>query len=191
MRECLWVACVSFIFFGMRAVTGLGACCLFPQHMLAVIPLIEDVQVSDLHRLQEGGGSSWCPIPGPSAAAAAAACVCLWSLRWEQRLTPAPGVCVGGALLPEIVQRKKLLLQSPLFSFPPPRPNNSPGSFPYSLSCGDHTLIPSGCPHTTHPSTLLGLTSEARASAPSPCSPQCKCLRLESVLPSVQKDFHI
>ena len=116
-RERPWVACVGLIFFGVRTVTGLGACCLFPQHVLAVIPLIEDAQVCDLHRLQEGGGSSWCPIPGPSAAAAA--CVCLWSRRWEQRLTPAPGVCVGGALLPESVRRKKLLWQSPLFLCPP------------------------------------------------------------------------
>ena len=79
MRECLWVARVSFIWFGMRAVTGLGACCLFPQRVLAVIPLIEDVQVRGLHRLQEGGGSSWCPIPAPSAAGAV--CVGLWSLK--------------------------------------------------------------------------------------------------------------
>ena len=54
MRECLWVACVSFTFFGMRAVTGLGACCLFPQRVLAVIPLVEDAQVRGLHGLQEG-----------------------------------------------------------------------------------------------------------------------------------------
>ena len=57
MRECLWVACVSFTFFGMRAVTGLGACCLFPQRVLAVIPLVEDAQVRGLHGLQEGGAA--------------------------------------------------------------------------------------------------------------------------------------
>ena len=38
----------------MGAVTGLGACCLFPQRVLAVIPLVEDAQVRGLHGLQEG-----------------------------------------------------------------------------------------------------------------------------------------
>ena len=41
----------------MGAVTGLGACCLFPQHVLAVIPLVEDAQVRGLHGLQEGGAA--------------------------------------------------------------------------------------------------------------------------------------
>ena len=109
----------NFFFFWHEGSYWFGCFAVFfPQHVLAVIPLIEDAQVCDLHRLQEGGGSSWCLIPGPSAAAAA--CVCLWSLRWEQRLTPAPGACVGGALLPESMRRKKLLWQSPPFLVPTP-----------------------------------------------------------------------
>ena len=80
MQEHPCIACVVLIIvFGMRAVTGLGACCLFPRRVLPVIPLVGDVQVHGLHGLQEGGGSSRCPIPGPSAAVAV--CVGLWSLK--------------------------------------------------------------------------------------------------------------
>ena len=119
MRECLWVACVSFTFFGMRAVTGLGACCLFPQRVLPIIPLVGDAQVRGLHRLQEGGGSSWCPIPGPSAAVAV--CISLWSLKMAAEAHTHPWSVCRCALLPESVWRKKLLWQSPLFLCPPPQ----------------------------------------------------------------------
>ena len=118
-RERLWVARVGFTFFGVRAVTGLGACCLFPQRVLAVIPLVEDAQVRGPHRLQEGGGSSWCPIPGPSAAVAV--CVGLWSLKMATEAHTHPWSVCRCALLPESVWRKTLLWQSPLFLCPPPQ----------------------------------------------------------------------
>ena len=111
-------------------------------------------------------------------------------LRWQQRLTPTPGACVGGALLPESMWRRKLLWQSPPLLVPTPVIAQAPSHTP---CCGDHTLAPqtTPCPHTANSSPLLGLPSEARASAPSPCSPQCKRLRLESGLPGVRKAFHV
>ena len=78
-HPCVPCKCLSFLIFGTRADFTMDVCHLFPQCMLAVIPLREDVQVRGLHRLQEGGGSSWCPIPAPSAAGAV--CVGLWSLK--------------------------------------------------------------------------------------------------------------
>ena len=45
-------------------------------------------------------------------------------LGWQQRLTPTPGACVGGALLPESVWRKKLLWQ--VHPSPPTVQNNGP-----------------------------------------------------------------
>ena len=43
MWECLCVACVGLIIFGVRAVFSIDACHLFPQLMLAVIALIGSV----------------------------------------------------------------------------------------------------------------------------------------------------
>ena len=43
----------GFNIFGMRAVFSMGACCLFPQHVLAIIPLIRVC-----------GCSGWCPLLG-------------------------------------------------------------------------------------------------------------------------------
>ena len=41
MGECLWVFCEGLLFvFGLRVPFGLDACCLFPQCVEAVIPLI-------------------------------------------------------------------------------------------------------------------------------------------------------
>ena len=76
----------------MRAVFGLDACCLFPQCVLAVIPLTGRVQV----RSQEGRYSSWHPVVGPSVVAAD--CALFWGLRWQWWLAPTPGAFVGSAL---------------------------------------------------------------------------------------------
>ena len=43
MWECPCVACVDLIFFGARAVFSVAGCHLFPQCMLAIIPLIGGV----------------------------------------------------------------------------------------------------------------------------------------------------
>ena len=40
-----YVACMGLIFFGARAVVSVDACHLFPQCMLAIIPLIGGVTV--------------------------------------------------------------------------------------------------------------------------------------------------
>ena len=41
MQDHLWVFCEGLLFiFGVRADLGLGACCLFPQCVQAIIPLI-------------------------------------------------------------------------------------------------------------------------------------------------------
>ena len=41
MQECPWVFCEDLLFiFGIRAAFGLDACCLFPQSVQNVIPLI-------------------------------------------------------------------------------------------------------------------------------------------------------
>ena len=39
MWECPCVACMGLVFFGVKAVFSVDACHLFPQCMLAVIPL--------------------------------------------------------------------------------------------------------------------------------------------------------
>ena len=44
MWEHPFVACVGLTFFGVRGVFGLDACHLFPQHVLAITPLIGGVQ---------------------------------------------------------------------------------------------------------------------------------------------------
>ena len=43
MWECLCVACMGLIFFGARAFYSIDVCHLFPQCMLAIIPLIGGV----------------------------------------------------------------------------------------------------------------------------------------------------
>ena len=43
--EHIIIACVGLIFFNMRDIFGLGVCHLFPQSVLTIIHLIEDVQV--------------------------------------------------------------------------------------------------------------------------------------------------
>ena len=58
----------------------MDACHLFPQHVLAIIPLIGGVQVHGLHtRSQEGRGSGWLLVAGPSAEAAG--CTYSWGGR--------------------------------------------------------------------------------------------------------------
>lgn len=50
----------------MGALFGLDACHPFPQHVLAIIPLIVGVQVHGQNTCpQEGTGSSWLLIEGP------------------------------------------------------------------------------------------------------------------------------
>ena len=84
MREHSCIARMGLIFFGMRAVFGLDPCSLFPQCLLAIIPLIGGVQVRGSCTLQVrrgqwlapssgtlGSGSGLCP-PLESEMAAAA-----------------------------------------------------------------------------------------------------------------------
>ena len=55
----------------MRALFGLDACHPFPQHVLAIIPLIVGVQVHGQNTcFQEGTGSSWLLVEGPEQAGA-------------------------------------------------------------------------------------------------------------------------
>ena len=44
MQECSWVAYVGLLCVHVWGAFGLDACCLFPQCMQTVIPLIGDVQ---------------------------------------------------------------------------------------------------------------------------------------------------
>ena len=58
MRESSWVFCEGLLFvFGMRAAFGLDACCLFPQCVQAVIPLITERCALHLSREMEAVGS--------------------------------------------------------------------------------------------------------------------------------------
>ena len=128
-------------FFGMRAGFGLDTCCLFPQRVLAVIPLIGGVQVpgpctlpgrwgqwlvpgcSTLggrpHSSQEGGGSDQCPLAGCSAVVAVHAH--LWSPRWQRWLVLIPGARVGGALPPNSMcgERNSYSGTAPCLACPP------------------------------------------------------------------------
>ena len=61
MQECSLVICEGLLFFGMKAAFVLDDCCLFPQCVQAVLPLIVVVLVYHL-----------CVLPG----------------RWQQRAGP-------------------------------------------------------------------------------------------------------
>ena len=100
-QQCPCVTCVDSIFvFDLRAVFGLDACCLFPQPMLAVVPLIGGVRV-----LAPREARQWLPPNHGSLALAAASRQSLGKLatkrgtvggdsvsctpgRWEQWLVP-------------------------------------------------------------------------------------------------------
>ena len=138
MWECPCVAFVdliffSFFFFGGRTVLGFDACHLFPQHMLAISPLIVGVQLCGCMTcalsqegtwlpvmgalvvvvshacFKEGGGSDLHQLTGPLEVVVAPVCACLWSLRWQHQLIPTPGAHAGSTLPPQSIQRKKLL----------------------------------------------------------------------------------
>ena len=125
----------------------------------------------------EGGGSDLHPLTGP-AAVAAAVHTYLWSPRWQPRLASAPGAHGGGALSPASAQRKKLLWQAHLLLSCPSQQWSlaslaGPGFFLDSLRCG--ALHPSPLRLSSHSqpqSSPRRLTSEARASVPSPHLPQ-------------------
>ena len=133
---------INFFFFGRRTVLGFDACHLFPQHMLAIFPLIGGVQlcgcmayalsqestwlpvtgalavvVSQAY-FKEGGGSDLHQLTGPLDVVVASVCACLWGLRWQHQLTPTPGAHAGSTLPPQSTQRKLLWGLAPQLECP-------------------------------------------------------------------------
>ena len=102
-------------------------------------------------------------------------CPHLWSLRWLQWFAPTSVACARGALLPEspLAHRERSSCISPaprltlpnmvpcFYGSPRPPPKGVLAVAHYSLAC-------LGCLHTANRSLLLGLTSKAIVSAPSP-----------------------
>ena len=81
MREHPWVFCEELLLlFGVRASFGVDACCLFPQHVQAVIPL---TGCCVCFQGDGGNGQGLRPVPGcgalDSGARAAASCRALGS----------------------------------------------------------------------------------------------------------------
>ena len=86
LEDCLYVGvslCTlcGFNTFGARAVFSTDACHLFPQHVLAVIPLIEGVQMQwPMPGPGVLGGGSSSRVPPEHMRGAEAAHNCSWSL---------------------------------------------------------------------------------------------------------------
>ena len=119
-----------------------------------------------------GGRSDWRLLVHLSEVGVAPAC--LWSPLWQQWLMPTPGVYVDSALLPESVCRERssygglasLLMHPPsvapcLSGGPRHLPRTPSGAILQPLRAVSSLLTAILSP---------GLISEARASAPSPCS---------------------
>lgn len=124
MRACSCLACMGLIFFGVRAVFSLDACGL-SSVCAGCSPWRGGVQEHALTLPWKAGESGWRLVAGPQVAVACAARKSRWELvpgrgtlcssrglflPLEPRmaagwLTPTPGTCVAGALLPESVCR--------------------------------------------------------------------------------------
>ena len=128
---CSFCGFIIIIIFGRRTVLGFDVCHLFPQHMLAIFPLMgvcSCVGVWHVHSpgrhlapshgcLGSGGepgilqgrwGSDLHQLTGPLDVVVASVCACLWGLRWQHQLTPTPGAHAGSTLPPQSTQRKLL-----------------------------------------------------------------------------------
>ena len=117
----------SAYFWNRWAAFSLDACCLFPQCMLAFIPLIWGVQVQRplCAPRTVGAMSATCfrvfygqllSVPCQDSRDRAhyllvdlvvVASAHLWSPRWQWLLMPTPGAPLGGVLLPGNTQRER------------------------------------------------------------------------------------
>ena len=64
---CSFCGFIIIIIFGRRTVLGFDVCHLFPQHMLAVFPLIGGVQLCGCMAYALSQESTWLPVTGALA----------------------------------------------------------------------------------------------------------------------------